>query len=90
MYSETPLDFKKCIFLLHTLSVYNSLLVCYKVCSSDPRECLCTKTEGMLKSMKNLVLIQHHVERILQKNQIVIPNCQLNLILKNPELFIIC
>ena len=65
MYSGTPLDFKKCIVLLHTLSACNSLLVRYKVYSSDPRECLCTQLEGMLKSMKTLVLIQHHVERIL-------------------------
>ena len=65
MYSGTPLDFKKFIVLPHTLSAYNSLLVRYKVYSSDPRECLCTEPERMLKSMKTLVLIQHHVERIL-------------------------
>ena len=55
----------KIIVLLHTLSAYNSLLVRYKVYSSDPRECLCTQAEGMVKPMKTLVLIQHHVERIL-------------------------
>ena len=65
MYSGTPLDIKKFIVLLHTLSAYNSLLVRYKVYSSDPKECLCTQPEGMLTSMKTLVLIQHHVERIL-------------------------
>ena len=42
MYSRTPLDNKKFIVLVHTLSAYNSLLVHYKVYSSDPRECLCT------------------------------------------------
>ena len=29
------------IVILHTLSAYNSLLVLYKVYSSDPRKCLC-------------------------------------------------
>ena len=65
MYSGTPLDIKKFIVILHTLSTFNSLLVRYKVYSSHPRKCLCTQPEGMLKSMKTLVLIQHHVERIL-------------------------
>ena len=62
---EPLLISKKIIVLLHTLSAYNSLLVRYKVYSSDPRECLCTQPEGMLKPIKTLVLIQHHVERIL-------------------------
>ena len=61
---EPLLILKKFIALLHTLSGYNSLLVRYKVYSSDTRECLCTQTEGMVKSMKTL-LIQHDVERIL-------------------------
>ena len=39
---ESLLILKKNIVLLHTLSAYNSLLVRYKVYSSDPRECLCT------------------------------------------------
>ena len=66
MYSGTPIDIKKRIVVLHTLSAYNSLLVRYKVYSSDPRECFCTQPEGMLTSMKTFVaLIQHHVERIL-------------------------
>ena len=30
----------------------------------------------MLKPMKTLALIQHHVERILLKNKIIILNCQ--------------
>ena len=62
---EPLLILKKCIVLLHTLSAYNSLLVRYKVYSSDPRECLCTQAEGMVKPMKTLVLIQHHFKRIL-------------------------
>ena len=62
---EPLLILQKFIVLIHTLSAYNSLLVCYKVYSSDPRECLCTQAEGVVKPMKTLVLIQHHVERIL-------------------------
>ena len=62
---EPLLILKTFIVLLHTSSAYNSLLVRYKVYSSDPREYLCTQAEGMVKPMKNLVLIQHHVERIL-------------------------
>ena len=62
---ETLLILKNVIVLLHTLSAYNSLLVRYKVYSSDPTEYLCTQAEGMVKSMKTLVLIRHHVERIL-------------------------
>ena len=39
---EALLILKKIIVLFHTLSAYNSLLVHYKVDSSDPRECLRT------------------------------------------------
>ena len=46
---EPLLILKKFIVLLHTLSAYNSLLVRYKVYSCDPRECLCTQDEGMVK-----------------------------------------
>ena len=56
---------KKLVVLLHALSAYNSLLVCYKVYMSDSRECLSTQAKGMVKPTKTLVLIQHHVERIL-------------------------
>ena len=65
MYLGTPLDIKKFIVLFDTLSAYNSLLVRYKGHSSHPEECLRTQPEGMLKSMKTLVLIQHYVERTL-------------------------
>ena len=64
MYSGIPLDIKR-VGVLRTLSAYNTLLVRYKVYSSDLRECLCTQPEGVLRSMKTLVLIQHHIERIL-------------------------
>ena len=73
---EPLLILKEFIGLLHTLSAYNSLLVRYKVYLSDPRECLCTQAEDMVKPRKTLVLIQHHVERILQKNKLVKANCQ--------------
>ena len=62
---EPLLILKKFIVLLHTLSECNSLLVRCKVYSSNPRECLCTQAEGIVKPMKTLVLIQHLVERIL-------------------------
>ena len=64
---EPLLILKKFIVLLYNLSGYNSLIVQYKVYSSDPRDCLCTQAEGMVKPIKTLVgiLIQHHVERIL-------------------------
>ena len=65
MYSETPLDIKKFIVFLQTLSAYNSLLVHYKVYSSGPREYLCIQAEGMVEPMKTFVLTQHHIERIL-------------------------
>ena len=38
----TLLTSERCIVLLHTLSAYNSLLVRYKIYSTDPRECFCT------------------------------------------------
>ena len=67
---------KTFVFLFHTLSAYNSLLIRYKAYLSDPRECLCAQSDGMLKPMKTLVLIQDHIERILYKNKTVIPNSQ--------------
>ena len=64
MYSGTPLYLKKFIVLLFTLSAYNSVLLRYQVYTADPRECLCTQPEGMLQSMKTLVMIEDHVERV--------------------------
>ena len=37
---------------------------------------VCVLDEGMVKPMYTLVLMQHHVERILKKNKLVIPKCQ--------------
>ena len=62
---EHILILKEFIVLFHTLSACNSLQVRYKIYLSDPRECLFTQVEGMVKPMKTLLLIQHHVERIL-------------------------
>ena len=42
LYSRTVMISKRYIVLLHTLSAYNSLLVRYKIYSTDPRECFCT------------------------------------------------
>ena len=42
MYSGTPLDIKKVYSSSSYFTAYNSLLVRYKVYSSDPKECLCT------------------------------------------------
>ena len=64
-FQESLVILKKVIFLLHTLSAYNSLLARYNVYSSDLKECLCTQAEGMVEPMKTLVLIQRHVERII-------------------------
>ena len=64
-FQESLVILKKVIFLLHTLSAYNSLLARYNVYSSDPKKCLCTQAEGMVEPMKTLVLIQRHVERII-------------------------
>ena len=52
---EPLIILKKLIVLLHTLSAYNSLLVCYKVYLSDPRDYLCTQAESMVKSMKTCI-----------------------------------
>ena len=52
---------KKSIVFLHTLSGYKSLLVRYKVYSSDPKECFCTQAKGMVKPMKTLVLTQRYL-----------------------------
>ena len=56
---EPLLILKTFIVLLHISSAYNSLLVRYKGYSSDPRKPLFTQAEGIVKSMKTLVLIQH-------------------------------
>ena len=37
---------------------------------------VCVQAEAALNPMKTLVLIQHHIERILYKKKIVVPNRQ--------------
>ena len=64
MYPGTPLDIEKIIALLHTLSAYNSLLVRFTFTRLIPGN-VCVQDEGMVKPTYTLVLIQHHVERIL-------------------------
>ena len=54
---EPLLILKKFIVLFHTLSAYNSLLICYKVYLSDSRKCLCKQAEGMVKPMETLFSI---------------------------------
>ena len=71
MYSRTPLDIKKIIVLLHTLSAYSSAIKFTRLISGN----VCVQAEGMLEPMKTLVLIQHHVENPI-KNKIVILSCQ--------------
>ena len=46
---------KKFIVHLHTLSAYNSLLVRYKVYSSNPRECLRSSLE-YAKGYENFII----------------------------------
>ena len=75
MYSGTPLDIKKFIVLLHTLSAYNSLLVRYKVYSSDPRECLCTSWR-YAEAYENFSIDPAPCRKNPIKNKIVTPNCQ--------------
>ena len=66
MYSGTyKKNFKKFIVLLHTLSACNSLLVRFKVYSSDPREFLCTQAKGMVKLMK-----ENFVKIFLKENKL--------------------
>ena len=48
MYPRSPLDIKKIIVVLHTLSAYNSFLAHYKVYVSDPRND-CVQDESMVK-----------------------------------------
>ena len=76
---ESLLVSKKFIFLLHTLSAYNSLLVRYKVYLSDPRECLCTIWR-YAETYENFSI--DPTPSYKKKHPI-------NLILTNPELFII-
>ena len=78
MYSGTPLDTKKIIVLLRTLSASNTLLVSYKVYLSDPGECLC-RHAGMVwyaGAYKNFSIDPAPCPKNPIKNKIVILNCQ--------------
>ena len=73
MYSRTPPSITKFIvfFIPHQHIIANlSAITFTRMIAGN----VYVQVEGMLKPMKTLVLI--HVERILQKNKIVIPNCQ--------------
>ena len=73
MYSRTPPSITKFIvfFIPHQHIIANlSSITFTRMIAGN----VYVQVEGMLKPMKTLVLI--HVERILQKNKIVIPNCQ--------------
>ena len=68
MYSETALDIKKVYssssyFISRYITAY---LPAIKFTHLIPGN-VCVQAEGMLKPVKTLVLIQGHVERILQK-----------------------
>ena len=70
---EPLLMSKRFIVLLHTLSAYNSLLVRYKVYSSDPRECLCTSWR-YAEAYENCSIDPAPCPKNLIKNEIVILN----------------
>ena len=78
MYSGAPLDIIKIYssfsyFISQHIAAYSSAI---KFTRLMIPENICVQADGILKPMKTLVLIQHHVERILQKkSKIVIPNC---------------
>ena len=74
-YSGTPLDIKNLIVLLHTLSTYNGLLFCYKVYSSDPRECLRT-IRRYAEVYEHFSIDPAPCRKNPIKNKIIILNCQ--------------
>ena len=72
---EPLLVLKKFIVLLHTLSASKSLLVRYKVNSSDPRECLCTSWK-YAETYENFSTDPASCRKNpMKKIKIVIPNC---------------
>ena len=80
MYSRTPPSITKFIvfFIPHQHITANfSAITFTRMIPGN----VYVQVEDMLKPMKTLVLI--HVERILQKNKIVIPNCQPLLLAEN-------
>ena len=56
---------KKIVVLLHTLSAYNACSSAITFTRLVPGNACAHKAEVMVNPMKTLVLIQHHVKRIL-------------------------
>ena len=67
---------KKFIVLLHALSAYNSLLVHYKIYSSDPREGLCTSWRYAEAYENFSIDPAPYLKNPIKKKKIVILNCQ--------------
>ena len=78
IYPETTFNInkktKKKVFL-HTLSAYNSLLILYKIYSSDSRECLCTRW-SYGKAYVYLIIAPAPCWKIPINNKLAIPKCQ--------------
>ena len=95
MYSGTLLTSKRCIVLLHALSGFNSLLIRYKVYSAYPREYMFTSWRyaeaceifsiDAAPFRKNPIKIKIQLSYWVDIRKKI----KLNLILTNPELFII-
>ena len=63
MYFRNPLDTKKIVFfiLYQDITTYSSAAKFTRLIAGS----ISVQADGMLKPMKTLVVIQHHVERIL-------------------------
>ena len=75
MYPGTPTDFKK---FYSSFSYFISIYSSYQSSIKFTREIagnVCIQNEDIVKSMYTLVLIQHHVKRILKKGKLAIPKC---------------
>ena len=60
--NQEPLSILKKFFILYQhITAYSSAIKFTRLIPGN----VCAQAEGMLKPMKTLVLIQHHVERIL-------------------------
>ena len=58
--------------LYQHIIAYSSAVTFIRLISGN----VCAQAKGMLKPIKTLVLMQHHVEKILLKSKIDILNCQ--------------
>ena len=70
MYSGTHLDIKKQLqffFMLYQHTTVSSSVI--KFTRLTPKN-VCAQAKGILKPTETLVLIQHHVERILLKKKL--------------------